>query len=678
MVNREIEAKLKLSAVDRTGKAFKSISHRLNDVNKRAAVFNRTGEQNRKTFAAVGRAAAVATTAVATAGAAAAKKFAGDERTLTRIGITAGKTREEMANIRDTLFEMSKDTGLQFDDAIRGLATMTSSSLEFSDAIKLLPSVMATAQAAGADVEDIASSADALFVSMGVNSKNMQLAFDTMVSAGKLGKFELKDMAQHLPSLTAGYKTLGNEGVDGLRELVAYLQVVRNHTGTAGEAATAFGDVINKLESQTVTNNFKRFGIDLRAALSDARKEGNDVLETFIALSNEAVKGDLSKLPQLFTDKQMLTGMRALLSSPEAINKMSESLKNVNGSTLKDLGRVLSDNQAKIDAMSNSWDRMVSSFGSVVAPAASTALDGITDFVERDLAQMRGMEMDGLSRFEALAAQIIHGHNSEQAIKWQKMGGYNFEPFEGGEKEAGVENTVPTPSPVGGSSTLRRSGTPIPVMRGREDEFSKKLDEIASMKLPASQSEIDARAKMIEHEDVLFRQTTKDGISIAPAMSDEENRRQGSQTQFSEFDVGAAKKRADLRHFEKTDIDPIAIEKPPKEFSQSITTPIGLKSVRTGNNSPMPIKRAEDLPEVRPDGGRLKQVLDLDSDEAELVLSDLAAKAEKPMITSLDLDTSAAEAKLSQLRQKAESLQKVLNSRKSVVIRERGRSMPDT
>jgi len=184
MANREIEARLLLSAVDKTGKAFRSVGHRLDDVNKRAAAFTRHSEKNGRTLAAVGRAAAIATAAVATAGAAAARKFAGDERTLTRIGLTAEATREEMAAVRDTLFEISKDTGLQFEDAVLGLDALTASGRNLEESMALLPSVLATAQASGADVADIATSADALFVSLGIHAKDMQAAFDILVAGG--------------------------------------------------------------------------------------------------------------------------------------------------------------------------------------------------------------------------------------------------------------------------------------------------------------------------------------------------------------------------------------------------------------------------------------------------------------------------------------------------------------
>jgi hypothetical protein len=74
-------------------------------------------------------------------------------------------------------------------------------------------------------------------------------------------------------------------------------------------------DVLTKMNSVTVSNSFKKqFGVDLRNEMKKAKAAGEDTLEAFIRLSKEAVNGDMSKLPLLFTDKQMLIGMRALMN----------------------------------------------------------------------------------------------------------------------------------------------------------------------------------------------------------------------------------------------------------------------------------------------------------------------------------------------------------------------------
>jgi hypothetical protein len=44
----------------------------------------------------------------------------------------------------------------------------------------------------------------------------LQTAFDLMVAGGKAGQFELKDMAQHIPTLANSFASMGYTGEAGL------------------------------------------------------------------------------------------------------------------------------------------------------------------------------------------------------------------------------------------------------------------------------------------------------------------------------------------------------------------------------------------------------------------------------------------------------------------------------
>ncbi|MBL4732051.1 MAG: phage tail tape measure protein [Rhizobiaceae bacterium] len=488
MATREIEAKLVLSAVDRTGKAFKSVSSRLGAVNSRAKQFNRNGRSVAQTAAAVGRAATVVGLAVGAVGIASYKKFAGDERTLTRIGITAEATREQMADIRGELYDTAKATGLQFRDMVLGLDSLTASGRNLKQAMELLPSVAVTAQASGAEMVNIATTADALSTSLNIGAKDMPAAFDMLIAGAKEGKFELKDMAQYLPSLAPQMSALGYEGLAGLKKLIVSLQIIREQTGSASETATAFSDVMTKMESQTTNNAFKKFGIDLRGSLDKARDSGEDILDAFIRITKIAIDGDLSKIPQLFADKELQKGARNLIMRADSEARYIKAISNSSGSAMRDMNVVLDDHQARIDAMARSWDRASGSFGGYIAPFVGGAIDATTDFFEKGQAIQRGMEMDGIGFLEKLYLQAPSHQDTPEANRWAKIGGWKPKPIEGGKREGArekVEGTdfqmpvnAPVPtfvSPVAGgkSETKNVPGTkyqmpvnaPVPLFR---------------------------------------------------------------------------------------------------------------------------------------------------------------------------------------------------------------------
>ncbi|MEW6258115.1 MAG: phage tail tape measure protein [Pseudomonadota bacterium] len=319
---------------------------------------------------------------------AAVTDFAQLDRHLRRIAITGDATEEDAAAAGKAiraLAQMPGSPGLE--TIVEGLDALVASGRSLPEAMRFLPSVVVTAQAAGAATAEIATTADAIGANFGIAADKMQRAFDILVAGGKLGKFELKDMARYLPSLANAAAPVVGKGEEGLRKLVALAQAVRAGTGSAEEANASLMNIFSKMETDQTVKNFKEFGINLPKALAKARKEGRDLLEVFIDLSGQALKGDLSKIPQLFSDQEFARGMRALLAAPDALRRFQGALANVDGTALRDFGRIANDTQDKIEQFTNAWREMTLLVGGGAAPFA-------TDLLERIRLQFRDLQTD--------------------------------------------------------------------------------------------------------------------------------------------------------------------------------------------------------------------------------------------------------------------------------------------
>lgn len=423
MARETIKAQLELSALDKTKPGITSAARRLEMLDKTAKKVERTtravtrAERASSRVAAVNRTAArteaallaraggiLAPAAIAYGAARSVQRFASVERAINRIGITAGATAAETKTAFGVIDQAAYDYAMTQDAVTAGLDSLVASGRDLPSALAFLPAVTATAQAAGAEITDMATTADALGNSFDITGDKMQSAFDILVMAGKEGKFELKDMASYLPTLAPAFEVLGYKGEAGIKKLAAALQIVRQRTGSAGEAATAFQNVLQKMETEETAKKFGKFGIDLRAEMAKARKEGADLLDVFVKLATEAVDGDLSKLPQLFGDQQMLVGVRALIQGGDDLTAMVNRLGGAAGSTKRDLDRLLGDTQTKIDRMSSSWDRLVKNFGAGVADYANPAMDYLNTDMETGQAYEAGLakyQEQGGTRFEA-------------------------------------------------------------------------------------------------------------------------------------------------------------------------------------------------------------------------------------------------------------------------------------
>lgn len=463
-MNRVIEAILKLSSKVGSLRGFDSVSSKLDQVDRKAKTFNRSQTAIGKTSAFVGRqvAGVLAPAAVAYTGSAAFKNFAALERDLTRIGINAGASKERMAEIGDELRALAHETAIPFEEMVDGFRNQIAAGAELEEALKQLPLLAVATQASGSAMADIATTSDAITNSFNLMGKEIEASFDILAFHGKEGKFELNEMARELPALAPAFANLGYEGTEGVSKLGAALQIVRRETGSSSEAATAFGDVLGKMETDTTANKFKDFGIDIRKEMDAIRKSGGDVLEGFIELSREAIDGDMSKIPQLFSDKQMRTAMTALIRHTDDYRKSLVKAGEAAGTMGRDLKLVLNDSQASIDKMANSWDSLLNQVGSGIAPIVTPLIEEATDYLSEGDAVTAGMKKEGLGfldRYSRFANPNFR--NSKEWNRYRRLGGYRTDEEKEFENFHSFENLTPP------SNSLQTM--PIPLSREQID-----------------------------------------------------------------------------------------------------------------------------------------------------------------------------------------------------------------
>lgn len=209
-----------------------------------------------------------------------------------------------------------------------GVDVLSGFGMDPQAATKMIAPIGLAATAYRAEVSDLSAASYANFSNLKVPVEQTSAAINAMAMAGKKGAFEMKDMAQYFPSLTAQAQAFGQTGVGAVSDLAAALQIARKATGDSASAATNVENLMAKINTEETIKKFKEFGINLPAELKKAYAAGKTPLEAIAELSNKAVGGKLDKLSFLFGDMQAQSALRPLIQNMEEYRQIrADALK---------------------------------------------------------------------------------------------------------------------------------------------------------------------------------------------------------------------------------------------------------------------------------------------------------------------------------------------------------------
>lgn len=250
------------------------------------------------------------------------------------------------------------------------------------------------ATAANAEFSEMASVATSMLQNLQLPADQLDDSLGALVTAGKLGSFELKDMARYFPTLTSQMAKFGVTGREAVNFLASALQIARKGTSDPAEAANNLKNFLAKILAPATIKNFKDAGVDIEAVMQDAAVKGINPIE--------AVIQKISKLTGLSgkeIDGLMKKAKANGLEGAEALGYVREQLEKIYGAGK--LGEIFGDMQV--------MDFLIPMLGNLdeykrirdeVAQATGEVIDG--DFET----QMAGMNRQMIT-FREIGAQAI-------------------------------------------------------------------------------------------------------------------------------------------------------------------------------------------------------------------------------------------------------------------------------
>lgn len=341
-----LNASLVLSLVDRASAPARAISGALAGLDKRLAGLRAFGATIGR-FAAIG-AGYVGATAGLEGTLGAARQF---QASMTELGVKTGLTDAQLGVLRNRIVGLSGPTNQTVQDLVAGVDTMVGLGLSAEQAAAAIPAIGKAATATGATMADLSAAATSAMQNLKIAPEEIGRLLDSLAAAGNMGAFELRDQAQYLPALGAAYQALGQTGVSAATDLAAALQIVRTGTGDSASAATNLQNVLQKINAPQTRAAFKKMGVNLEREMTKASKKGLTPIEALAEVTNKTLKGDLSKLGDLFSDAQVQQGLRPLIQSIEDYRKIRDEAGRASGTVDEAFARRMKDANERLKAL---------------------------------------------------------------------------------------------------------------------------------------------------------------------------------------------------------------------------------------------------------------------------------------------------------------------------------------
>lgn len=307
------------------------------------------------------------------------------ERALVRFQITTNGTSASTNRLRQQVTEVSRATAIARGEVLAGSSQYVALTGDAAGAAQAMSSFARIAQASGASVGDVASATASFKTSMGLQAGDIEAAFSAMIVQGKEGAVEIKDLAGELASLAPAFAQFRDaQGLGGIRELGAAMQVVMKGAGSASEAATQLQSLMGALSDTEVIRKLKQvkinvFDKDPRTGLMTLRS-ASDIFED---LANNQKLADPRVVAAIFGRKEAQMAIRSIRSHIGLYGDLRESAKDT-GAVQRDLNTLLHSDAGKIEsAFNNAKIALANAFTPERIEKFASALGKVADLVSK-------------------------------------------------------------------------------------------------------------------------------------------------------------------------------------------------------------------------------------------------------------------------------------------------------
>lgn len=258
---------------------------------------------------------------------AAANQIINIDEQLTRMGMTADASAEQVNRLKQKIFEAAQDPNIKIDtskiiSALDVVMTKTGNLDYVEDNIRNIAVALQASGAAGEEMGDVFSE----FQKKNFSAAQISQLMDDLVKQGDQGEYTFQKFAKTGKAVLSSYSTIGNT-VDDVKKLNAVMQILVADTKNEELAATALDSVISELSDPKKQEKLGIIGVAVRDS-QGAFRDLADIMDDVLAVAEK--EGNIDFLLEVFGTTSM-KAVRAFQNYGKNYKKLTEDLGNTTG-----------------------------------------------------------------------------------------------------------------------------------------------------------------------------------------------------------------------------------------------------------------------------------------------------------------------------------------------------------
>lgn len=233
---------------------------------------------------------------------AATKEIISLDNRLTRIGLTADASAEQIAALKQKVFDAASDSSIKIDttsinDALDVVMTKTGDLKYVEDNIRNIAIAIQATGEQGSSIGSVFSE----FQKFGYTADQISKLMDDMVKQGDQGAFTFGEFAKAGSAVISAYSPIGT-APDDIKRANAAMQIIMMGTKSAEIAVTALGSAMAELSSPDKQAKLMAIGVRVRDE-SGKFRDFNDIMADLLKISEKV--GNTDFLGSIFGQSSM-------------------------------------------------------------------------------------------------------------------------------------------------------------------------------------------------------------------------------------------------------------------------------------------------------------------------------------------------------------------------------------